>query len=199
MWDIAVRNRPLDRNDGRNVKRSAYVSGSGRDFCDGELNYTGCETSRSETDHWTGTTEGTWNVLRTLREVDAISAMANSTTKKRLLVSRFSIYIGWLGARGTSPDILGSKTSQCEVLGLRWQSQPNFWNSILLKIFIIITYTLYWYFCFCFQNIVISTIVGLFLLSRIKFFLWADKLLEHLSDDNLMTVPREKTSLSWLK
>ena len=129
----------------------------------------------------------------------AISAMANSTTKKRLLVSRFSIYIGWLGARGTSPDILGSKTSQCEVLSLRWQSQPNFWNSILLKIFIIITYTLYWYFCFCFQNIVISTIVGLFLLSRIKFFLWADKLLEHLSDNNLMTVPREKTSLSWLK
>ena len=38
--DFAVRNRPLDRNDGRNVKRSAYVPGSGRDFCDGELNYT---------------------------------------------------------------------------------------------------------------------------------------------------------------
>ena len=39
MRDIAHRNRTLDRNDGRNVKRSAYVTGSGRDFCDGELNY----------------------------------------------------------------------------------------------------------------------------------------------------------------
>ena len=113
--------------------------------------------------------------------------------RKRTSISYWSV---WENSRA---DILGSKTSQCEVLGLRWQSQPNFCNSILLNIFIIITYTLYWYFCFCFQKIVISTIVGLFLLSRIKIFLWADKLLEHLSDDNLMTVPREKTSLSWLK
>ena len=63
-----------------------------RDFCDGELNYTGCETSRSETDHWTGTTEGTWNVLRTLREVDAISAMANSTTQNDSQCESFFIY-----------------------------------------------------------------------------------------------------------
>ena len=49
MRDIALRNRTLDRNDGRNVKRSAYVSGSGRDFCDGELNYTGCEQSHPTT------------------------------------------------------------------------------------------------------------------------------------------------------
>ena len=67
-------------SDEENVNKLLYDARL-RDFCDGELNYTGCETSRSETDHWTGTTEGTWNVLRTLREVDAISAMANSTTQ----------------------------------------------------------------------------------------------------------------------
>ena len=81
-----------------------------RDFCDGELNYT-------------------------------------KTTHR---VSRFSIYIGLLDfiesrvMKRTSisycamrdngrADILESKTSQCEVLLLRWQSQPNFCDSILLK------------------------------------------------------------------
>ena len=39
MWDIAPRNGTLDRNAGRNVKRSADVSGNARHFCDGELNY----------------------------------------------------------------------------------------------------------------------------------------------------------------
>ena len=36
----AVRNESLDRNAGRNVKRSADVSGNARHFCDGELNFT---------------------------------------------------------------------------------------------------------------------------------------------------------------
>ena len=40
MRDIALRNGPLDRNAGRNVKRSADVSGNARYFCDSELNYT---------------------------------------------------------------------------------------------------------------------------------------------------------------
>ena len=35
----ALRNESLDRNDGRNVQRSAYVSGSGRRFCLFEFNY----------------------------------------------------------------------------------------------------------------------------------------------------------------
>ena len=39
MWDIALRNGTLDRNAGRNVERSADVTGSGRHFCDGELNF----------------------------------------------------------------------------------------------------------------------------------------------------------------
>ena len=82
----------------------------------------------------------------------AISAMANSTTQNDSLVSRFSIYKSlldvlesrvmkrtsisyWAVWENSRVDILGSKTSQCEVLGLRWQIQPNFCNSILLKIF----------------------------------------------------------------
>ena len=40
MWDIALRNGTLDRNAGRNVKRSADVSGNARHFCDGELDFT---------------------------------------------------------------------------------------------------------------------------------------------------------------
>ena len=39
MRDIALRNGPLDRNAGRNVQRSADVSGNARHFCDCELNY----------------------------------------------------------------------------------------------------------------------------------------------------------------
>ena len=40
MRAIAFRNGTLDRNTGRNVKRSADVSGNARHFCDCELNYT---------------------------------------------------------------------------------------------------------------------------------------------------------------
>ena len=40
MRDIALRNGTLDRNAGRNVKRSADVSGNARHFCDGELDFT---------------------------------------------------------------------------------------------------------------------------------------------------------------
>ena len=40
----------------------------------------GYEQSRSEMDRWTGTPEGTWNVLRMFRETHAISAIASSTT-----------------------------------------------------------------------------------------------------------------------
>ena len=36
--------------------------------------------SRSEMERWTRTPEGTWNVLRTLEETHAISAILNSTT-----------------------------------------------------------------------------------------------------------------------
>ena len=49
MWDIAPRNGTLDSNAGRNVKRSADVWGNARHFCDCELNYIGCESSRSTT------------------------------------------------------------------------------------------------------------------------------------------------------
>ena len=52
MWAIAFRNGTLDRNTGRNVQRSADVSGNARHFCDFELNYTGCESSRIELNHW---------------------------------------------------------------------------------------------------------------------------------------------------
>ena len=38
-----LRNETLDRNAGRNVQRSADVSGNARHFCDCELNYTECE------------------------------------------------------------------------------------------------------------------------------------------------------------
>ena len=43
MRDIALRNGPLDWNAVKNEKRSADVTGSGRHFCDGELNSTGYE------------------------------------------------------------------------------------------------------------------------------------------------------------
>ena len=45
----AVRNESLDRNAGRNVKRSADVSGSGRRFCFFEFEYLGFETKKSTT------------------------------------------------------------------------------------------------------------------------------------------------------
>ena len=159
MWDIALRNRSLDRNDGRNVKRSAYVSGSGRDFCDGELNYTGCETSRSETDHWTGTTEGTWNVLRTLREVDAISAMANSTTQNdSQCESFFYLYSLIRCSRITSDEeninkLLSGMRSRVRIIWEAKLHSAKFWACdgkvnqtfaipFVSNFFIIITYTL---------------------------------------------------------
>ena len=100
----------------------ADISGSGRQSCEPEFNYIGCEAerqklekprfarffyfvvfrshslldflesrvmkrksinhcqSRSEMERWTRTPEGTWNVLRTLEETHAISAILNSTT-----------------------------------------------------------------------------------------------------------------------
>ena len=57
----AFRNESLDRNDGRNVQRSADVSGNARHFCDGKFNFTGCEGERSGLNHWTGVTQATWN------------------------------------------------------------------------------------------------------------------------------------------
>ena len=73
MGAIVFRNGTLDRNTGRNVKRSADVSGNARHFCDCELNYTefepnspnstttGYEGERSGTNHWTDMTQGTRN------------------------------------------------------------------------------------------------------------------------------------------
>ena len=49
---VNVRTETLDRNDGKNVKRSAYVLGSGRQSCEPEFNF----------------------------GIQAISAMASSTT-----------------------------------------------------------------------------------------------------------------------
>ena len=49
---VNVRTETLDRNDGKNVKRSAYISGSGRQSCEPEFNF----------------------------GIQAISAMASSTT-----------------------------------------------------------------------------------------------------------------------
>ena len=60
MWAIAFRNGTLDWNAGRNVKRSADVSGNARHFCDCELNFTGYEGERSGLNHWTGVTQGTF-------------------------------------------------------------------------------------------------------------------------------------------
>ena len=70
MRAIALRNGTLDRNTGRNVKRSADVSGNARHFCDCELNYTefepnspssttpGCEISHPKTKNQTNTKRG---------------------------------------------------------------------------------------------------------------------------------------------
>ena len=80
MRAIAFRNGTLDSNAGRNVKRSADVWGNARHFCEVEFNFIGCEQSRSEMERWTGTSEGTWNVLRMFRETHAISAIASSTS-----------------------------------------------------------------------------------------------------------------------
>ena len=37
----------------------ADISGNGRRACEPEVNYKGCEQSRSEMERWTGTPEGT--------------------------------------------------------------------------------------------------------------------------------------------
>ena len=73
--------------DGSQVSRKglgtsrADVSGNARHFCDCELNYTGYEGERSGLNHWTETTEGTCNVLRTFREVDVSHVSPSSTTQ----------------------------------------------------------------------------------------------------------------------
>ena len=41
----------------------------------------GYEKRRLETNHWTEITEGTFNVLRTFREVDVVSAFSSSTSQ----------------------------------------------------------------------------------------------------------------------
>ena len=47
--DRTLRNGTLDWNTGRNVQRSADVSGNARHFCEVEFNSIVCETSRLET------------------------------------------------------------------------------------------------------------------------------------------------------
>ena len=49
MWDIAPRNGTLDRNTVSGWNSRADISGNARHFCDCELNYIGCESSRSTT------------------------------------------------------------------------------------------------------------------------------------------------------
>ena len=48
-WNVG-----LERRKGLGTSR-ADISGNGRRSCEPELNYTGCETSRSEMERWTGT------------------------------------------------------------------------------------------------------------------------------------------------
>ena len=69
-----------ERRKGLGTSR-ADVSGNARHFCDCELNYTGYEGERSGLNHWTETTEGTYNVLRTFREVDVSPVSPSSTTQ----------------------------------------------------------------------------------------------------------------------
>ena len=45
----------------RDCLQSCGLTSKGLSLCFSELNYTGCETSRSEMDRWTGTPEGTRN------------------------------------------------------------------------------------------------------------------------------------------
>ena len=51
MWDIALRNGTLDWNAEKNEQRSADVTGSGRQACESEFNYTGYEGERSGQKH----------------------------------------------------------------------------------------------------------------------------------------------------
>ena len=93
----------------------ADISGSGRQSCEPEFNYKGCEQSRSEMERWTGTTEGTWNVLRMFRETHAISAIASST-KNRM---REKAVIGDDGSQVSRKGLLAvvQNPSQCEGFG----------------------------------------------------------------------------------
>ena len=81
MWGIALRNGTLDRNAGRNVKRSADVSGNARHFCDGELNYMIWErTLRTETLDRSNARD-LEQVVRLLREVDVSPVSPSSTPR----------------------------------------------------------------------------------------------------------------------
>ena len=66
--------------DGSQVSRKGLVQ-VGPTNCFSELNYTGYEGERSGLNHWTETTEGTCNVLRTFREVDVSPVRPSSTTQ----------------------------------------------------------------------------------------------------------------------
>ena len=92
MWDIALRNRPLDRNDGRNVKRSAYVSGSGRDFCDGELNFT--------------------KTTRTASRFSIYIGLLDVLESRVMKITSISYCAVWENSRA---DILGSGRRACEL------------------------------------------------------------------------------------
>ena len=76
-----LRTETLDRSDVRNVIRSANDSGSGRQSCEPEFNYTGYETSRLEMDRWTGIPKAAETAVRIFRETHAISVMTSSTTQ----------------------------------------------------------------------------------------------------------------------
>ena len=60
---------------------SCGLTSKGLSLCFSELNYTGYEGERSGLNHWTETTEGTCNVLRTFWEVDVSPVSPSSTTQ----------------------------------------------------------------------------------------------------------------------
>ena len=96
------------------------ISGNGRRACEPEFNYKGCEQSRSEMERWTGTPEGTWNVLRMFRETHAISAIVSSTTgyEGERLATIHSANCGsldWYDAKDSERVV--QNPSQCEGFG----------------------------------------------------------------------------------
>ena len=66
MRAIAFRNGTLDRNTGRNVKRSADVSGNARHFCDCELNYTEFEPNSPSS-----TTQDAFNLIQKQKQTNS--------------------------------------------------------------------------------------------------------------------------------
>ena len=81
-----IRGKAVRGEDGslfwrKRSKRPCGQNTKGLSLCFSEFNYIGYEKKRLETEHWTGETQGTWNVLCTVREVDAVSAFSSSTTQ----------------------------------------------------------------------------------------------------------------------